>query len=284
MSTANHDRCVTCGASLQGPYCSQCGEAAHAHDYSVGHFIGELVESLVHIDGRIGATFRALLLRPGLLARDYLAGRRKPYMGPVQLFLVCTVLAFVLQPFSGFAPFTTTLEIHTNGAYWWAGMARRMADARIAARHTTWAQYASAFDETAHLQGKTLVIVMVPAFALGLWALYGRSRRFYGEHLVIAFYIYAFFLVWMGVSTLAGMRLGMAAARLGFPVTGDGIDNVVSTVLLAVMALYVFACARRVYAGSLAATAFKTLALVGWMAAVYIGYKFVLFFTTFYAT
>ena len=38
--------------------------------------------------------------------------------------------------------------------------------------------------------------------AFGAWALYGRRRRFYTEHLVFAFYIFAFLMLWMGISTL----------------------------------------------------------------------------------
>lgn len=275
---------MSCGAPLTGPYCARCGEAGHAHDYSVGHFLGELFESLTHVDGRVVSSFRSLVTSPGRLASDYLSGRRKAQMGPVQLFLVCNLISFLLQPFSSFAPFTTTLGIHTSGTYAWTGMAKTFVAGKVAARGVGYREYEIAFDETAHLQGKTLVMLMVPAFALGLWALYGRRRRFYGEHLVAAFYIYAFFLFWTGVSTVAGTRLAIVARRHRFPVSGDLLDNVVSAVLLAVMAVYVFASARRVYGGAAPVTALKTALLVGWMAAVYVGYKFVLFFTTFYAT
>jgi hypothetical protein len=46
----------------------------------------------------------------------------------------------------------------------------------------TTAEYARAFDGTAHLRGKSLVILMVPLFAFGACALYGRRRRLDAEH------------------------------------------------------------------------------------------------------
>ena len=88
---------------------------------------------------------------------------------------------------------------------------------------------------------------MVPLFAFGAWALYGRRRRFYAEHLVFAFYIFAFVMLWPFV-------------------------------------IYLFAAARRTYAESRWRTAFKTLLLSGWVLAVLTAYRFVLFFTSFYAT
>jgi hypothetical protein len=44
---------------------------------------------------------------------------------------------------------------------------------------------------------------MVPLFAFVAWALFGRRRRFYADHLVFAFYLFAFLMLWMGISALA---------------------------------------------------------------------------------
>jgi hypothetical protein len=51
-----------------------------------------------------------------------------------------------------------------------------------------------------------------------------------------------------------------------------------------VFAIYLFAAARRTYAESRWRTAFKKLLVSGWAVAVLTAYRFVLFFTSFYAT
>ena len=153
---------------------------------------------------------------------------------------------------------------------------------KVAARQVTTAEYARAFDEAAHLQGKSLVILMVPLFALGAWALYGRRRRFYAEHLVFAFYVFAFVMLWMGIITLALTRPVLFGLRHGW---SDGvIEMTTSTVVGLPFVFYLFAAARRTYAESRWQTAFKTLLLTGWVFAVLTAYRFVLFFTSFYAT
>jgi hypothetical protein len=48
--------------------------------------------------GKSVPTFRSLVTRPGLLASNFLAGRRKSQMGPVHLFVVCNVIYFLIQP------------------------------------------------------------------------------------------------------------------------------------------------------------------------------------------
>jgi hypothetical protein len=272
-------RCVACGADLSGRYCSACGEAAGHHDYSLKHFAEETLEALAHVDGRVLSAFRSLVTRPGLLASHFLAGRRKSQMGPVQLFVVCNVIYFLLQPLTAFAVFSSTLDIQTT-ARSWHRLASAMVASKVAARHVTTAVYARTFDEAAHLQSKSLVILMVPVFAVGVWALYGRTRRFYAEHRVFAFYVFAFIMLWMTVITLALTGPVRFGVRHGWP----DIEITASMVVSLPVVLYLFAAARQTYAESRWQTACKTVLLSGWLVAVLTAYRFVLFFTNFYAT
>jgi hypothetical protein len=274
-------QCVACGADLSGQYCSACGEAAGHHDYSLKHFAGEALETLAHVDGRVFSTFRSLVTRPGLLASDFLAGRRKSQMGPVQLFVVCNVIYFLIQPLTVFAPFTSTLRIQTTERQWHR-LASAMVASKVAARQVTTAEYARAFDEAAHLQGKSLVILMVPLFAFGAWVLYGRRCRFYAEHLVFAFYIFAFVMLWMGISTLALTNPVMLGFRRGW--SANLIEAIATAVISLPFVIYLFAAARRTFGESPWRTAFKTVLLSGWTVAVLTTYRFILFFTSFYAT
>jgi len=273
-------RCVECGAEVSGRFCSECGEAAAHHDYSLAHAADELVETLFHVDGRVFLTFRALLAKPGELAENFLAGRRRSQMGPVQLFVVCNLIYFLMQPFTKAEPFTSTLFMQTNLRPW-SGMASRMVAGRIPARHMTRDEYERRFDATAHLQGKTLLIIMVPMFALGVWALFGRTRQFYAEHVVFAFYTYAFMLLWMGASTLAVRWPIVFAVAHKWP--DVLIDSLVNTFVALPFTIYLFFAARRLYRESTAPTLIKSVALTGWALAVLTIYRFVLFFTTFYA-
>lgn len=85
--------CANCSTPLQGEYCHLCGQHAHSPVRSFAHAVEEVFESFWHLDGRIFRTLRQLLV-PGLLARDYLAGRRAPYVAPMRLFVVLCVLTF----------------------------------------------------------------------------------------------------------------------------------------------------------------------------------------------
>ena len=89
--------CANCGAPLTGRYCSQCGQRHHDHPvHHFGHFVSEATEDLTHADSRLWQTLAALLFRPGFLTREFLDGRRARYLPPLRLYLVVSVLFFIV--------------------------------------------------------------------------------------------------------------------------------------------------------------------------------------------
>lgn len=88
-------RCANCVAILHGEYCAHCGQAAHETVRHLPALFEDVVHSVLHIDHRIARTLPALLLRPGFLCREYLAGRRARYIPPFRLMFVLSALAFL---------------------------------------------------------------------------------------------------------------------------------------------------------------------------------------------
>ena len=87
-----HD-CLNCGAGLTGPFCQQCGQAAHVHRTLMA-FVHDLLHGVFHFEGRIWRTIPLLMVRPGQLTRDYVAGQRVRYVSPIALFLFSVFLLF----------------------------------------------------------------------------------------------------------------------------------------------------------------------------------------------
>jgi hypothetical protein len=88
-------RCLNCGAPLQGPFCATCGQRSVPPNPTVRELAGDAWQELSGYDGRIMATLRGLL-RPGWLTTEYLAGRRAPYLPPLRLYLIVSVVYFVI--------------------------------------------------------------------------------------------------------------------------------------------------------------------------------------------
>jgi hypothetical protein len=63
------------------------------HDFSLRHFFLEtLPHEVLDIDGKFLRTLRLLLLRPGMLASEYVVGRRQRYVGPLRFYVIAFVL------------------------------------------------------------------------------------------------------------------------------------------------------------------------------------------------
>jgi hypothetical protein len=88
--------CDNCGAPVPGRYCSACGQRLEPPVHSLWHFSRVATEDLTHADSRLWRTLTALLFKPGRLTREFLAGRRARYLPPVRLYLVLSVLFFLI--------------------------------------------------------------------------------------------------------------------------------------------------------------------------------------------
>lgn len=88
-------RCLNCSAPLHGAFCAACGQRAVPPDPTVRELAGDAWHELSGYDGRIMSTIRGLA-RPGFLTREYLEGRRAHYLPPVRVYLIVSVLYFVI--------------------------------------------------------------------------------------------------------------------------------------------------------------------------------------------
>jgi len=88
--------CANCHAALGGEYCAACGQRHEPHVHTVAHFAAEALESVSHADSRLWRTLWYLLSRPGFLTREFFAGRRVRYLPPFRLYLVISVVFFLV--------------------------------------------------------------------------------------------------------------------------------------------------------------------------------------------
>ena len=91
--------CLNCDAQLKGQYCGNCGQRSRSRLISLWELISDAFGDLFEIDSRLWQTLVPLMIRPGQLTRDYLQGRRARYMPPFRMYLVLSLLFFVVAFF-----------------------------------------------------------------------------------------------------------------------------------------------------------------------------------------
>lgn len=86
--------CQNCGSPLYGEHCYACGQPTRGLVRHFSSILGDILDTLFNIDGRIVRTLPALLLKPGFLSREYFAGHRVRYVSPVRLFVFLCIGTF----------------------------------------------------------------------------------------------------------------------------------------------------------------------------------------------
>ena len=284
LSTATATSCVSCGAELRGRYCSECGEQRfHHHALSLRHFVEHAFEAVTHVDGTIFRTLRSLVLRPGELTADYVVGRRRPWLAPVQLFLILNVLYFVAHALHGWNTLTTDLQTHMRATHH-REIASQMVERKLNARSLTLDQYRRTFDAKAGIQAKSLVVLMVPLFAACVALLQVTRRCFAVQYFVFALHFFSFFLLYLTVANLLSTAILSGLARLGVKFGGGDVDALVSVVSLAVIASWLYHGLRRAYGDSRLLALPKALILAFGLGYILYFYRFALFLVTYSTT
>jgi len=266
-------------------FCPHCGEKrVEPGDHTLRRAAEHLLEAFTHADGKFFLTLRLLLTRPGRLTADYARGRRKPYIPPLQLFLICNLLFFLLHPLLGSNTLTTDLNTHLHYS-WHQALAESFVAPRLASRGVSVEAYAAVFDPAAVTLAKTLVILIVPVFSLAVMAAYWPHRRHYAAHLVFSLHFAAFWLLLVGL-TLALTNLAVRLLRYAdiFP-SALTVTRTAVAFTLAIMLVYLFRAARVAFDREAAwVTAAKVAGLGLALGLAVQAYRCVLFFITFWTT
>jgi hypothetical protein len=260
--------CPNCGAVLTGRYCANCGQAAGVHVPSTRELIHEALEGITHSDSRLWRTLYLLWFRPGALTQEFIAGRRAAYLPPFRLYLVLSILFFLVASVSNTptnfvrfdaavpaAPGASPTECTSvNATSFKATLFGRDWAPRI--RHVCGE---IARDNGTNLWHVTLgtapkaMFIFLPLIAFLHMLLYWRPRHRYAEHLLFFLYVHAFFFSVMTLVVLSADAAG-AWPRLN-PVLS------LAPLLLWSLPVYTVVGMRRVFGGSWPRTLVKASAL-----------------------
>lgn len=278
--------CENCGAALSGPYCSQCGQHHHEHPvHSFWHFMQEATEDLTHADSRLWQTVYALLLRPGFLTEEFLAGHRARYLPPVRLYLVVSVIFFLIAGLPSWLSAPVIQVTNSRGSIHYdvvshgelapvgtipANLSVRSVCERIDAGSPTlgkwctdisprmqrsWSALIAAggverLDEVLLHDFERAMFLFLPLLALMMKPLYLHPKRYYVEHLLFLLHNQVYLFVVLGLYTL-----------LSLATTSNAVIGPISAALWIYALVYFYVSMRRVYRESRWRTIGKLAAL-----------------------
>lgn len=248
------EHCPNCEAALTGEYCQKCGQKRiHSHDFAVTHFFGHVVHEFTHLDSnKAQRTFTSLLFRPGLLTREYLAGRKGRYIQPLRIYLTFSALYFLFA-------WGALSDIRGGGV---PGLSRNSIVVRIAQQKKVEpSALAEKIQQKAEKYSAALRFASVLVSGLFLSLLYFRMKKYYVEHLIFSLHFYSFDFFCKSVFAL----LFIFSAALG-----RKLPTFVLNTFYPIALVYLVFAVRRVYDQSWPKTILKSLILFACETALFI--------------
>jgi hypothetical protein len=232
-SAVERTSCLNCGAELHGPFCSACGQRVIPPYPTLREMAADAWHELSGYDGRFVSTFRTLLRHPGRLTVDVLEGRRARYISPVRLYLVASVVYFVVAaaapnlrvPQASMPTKNGTLQIDLFDPQGGNAMTSEQREAALAQleRAPVWARALmepvirdpTAFRLRLMVNLPRVLFVLVPVFA-AIVALFERRRRF-TQHLIFALHLHTALFIALAASRITHFS-GLQVLALAFGV------------------------------------------------------------------
>lgn len=279
-ATEQISTCLNCGTTLTGRYCRECGQRSRLRPLSLGALFKELVEEIFDLDSKAWRSLRPLMLQPGRITNEYLAGRRASYVSPLRLYLTASVLFFIVAAPTGNTPpvpwgdadearraiETANQEDGANASIVLSGScdeiridldadwARTWQERLIGSCKRVTADSGKSLERASFDNVPIIMVIFIPVLALVMKLLYPLSKRFYVEHLVFFLHYHAFgffMLILMILIYESGDTIGWSKTAW----------RIVSIAGSGSMALYLLVAMRRVYLQGWLATSAKYLLL-----------------------
>jgi hypothetical protein len=186
--------CPECAETLLGEYCHLCGEKRlEGHDLSVRHFFDEAVQELTSVEhSKLFHTVWALLFRPGFLTNEWIAGRRRRHLKPLNLCL--GVFALALFAYSVYKP-VSMYDLGNLLAQNQSREAIAPLERLAAKKHMETEAFLDRVSEKWQRLMSLSGLLFVAGFALVLQLVFMFSRRYFVEHLVFSMHFFSFSLL-----------------------------------------------------------------------------------------
>lgn len=279
-SPERESQCGNCGASLQGRWCSLCGQKVLSeHDRRFRHVLGQFAHELLHIDGKLLRTLGALLFRPGLPSQAYLDGRRVAYLSPIGLFLLINLLYFLAPPMTDFN-ITLYDQYHLQP---YSALLQPLIDMRLDSRGIEFDDYAEQYNRLNLNLARSLIILHLPLLALALKLMLIRRPTYFAEHFIVATHLFSFLLL-LALLLSPISRLILWLGRLGLTPDLGGLFRLFWSSLPLVIVTHWLLSARRCYRLGWIGAVAMTLGLALATVIVHFVFRLVQFLAVFAAT
>lgn len=260
--------CKNCMTQFNGNYCPNCGQSVYEFEKPFRFLIVDLVGNVFAFDTRLWKSMSSLIFRPGKFVEEYLNGHRARYMSPFRFYIFVSFLFFLfLSIYAGsqiqisekdkneinlsidsqFNPSNSENDsLKTDGLnFGESSISREKLTNTITKVLNNPKMYLDSFLKFVSWS----LFLLMPVYALFLWLLFRKSKKYYYSHLILAINQHSFVFL---------LLVLILCTKLILPIRTYHPENY----LMAIIPFYLFFGKLHLYKRSWIATLFRTLTVL----------------------
>ncbi|RZL30320.1 MAG: DUF3667 domain-containing protein [Pedobacter sp.] len=87
--------CLNCGHIVEEHFCPHCGQENIVVKEDAMHMVAHAIADYFHFENKFFGTLKPLLLKPGELTKQYVAGKRVSFIHPIRLYIFVSIVFFL---------------------------------------------------------------------------------------------------------------------------------------------------------------------------------------------
>jgi hypothetical protein len=171
--------CKNCNTEFEGKFCPNCSQKAATKRFTIKNFAAEAFHAITHTDKGILYLIKELFRRPGTVALEYNAGKRKKYFNPITyLLLISALMIYAAQK-------TNIYDYYLDKTQEFVERIRKQTNSKDLNDSIETLENAKVQQKKVMENNKILTLIFLPILALLTWLFFFKSGHNYAENIVL---------------------------------------------------------------------------------------------------
>ena len=178
--------CLNCNEILYSTqnFCANCGQKSQTHRLTLHEIIHEAFHAITHADKGFLYLVKELTIKPGVVAKEYIEGKRKKYFNPFSFLVIVTGILVLIT--SNFHIFGSSAQMPT---------VKTTDHSPMAVTKMGYIKRSAQFTNFVNNHSNVVLFISTPFLAFFLWLFYRQRKLLYAEHLTSMVFFNSFLMI-----------------------------------------------------------------------------------------
>lgn len=190
--------CLNCNEDLNPAqkFCSSCGQKANIYRLTTKEIFHQALHAITHADKGLFSVIKDLAIKPGIVAKEYIEGKRKKYFNPYSLLVIVTGIVLVISSNFQIFGYSVNKVSPKDTVYSNSNAPTRNSDIMVNRAKEGYLRRSAQFTSFVNNHSNVVLFISTPFLSFFLWLFYRKRKMFYAEHLTSMAFFNSFMLMY----------------------------------------------------------------------------------------